>query len=762
MKESETTNENDIIEKSNKIVENESDEKQLDNKNNEINIKTDEKEEKEKQKKIKNQTNICQLCTKNYKHNSNIKCILFNSCNHEICYICLYKLLIRSYIKPISQIFKTDNKVNINCICELGSTELSIQEIISILKSLNNTTNSQKIEKDENFSPEEKECEKHKIPIIKFCLECFEPLCSKCFDEHNKIKNNSTNGEHKSTTYNEFFMKLYKKLGEIPNLKIIFDDKKNFEESFYEKYCDLVNIKFESLISEINYIKEKILDKIKKEYEKYKQSMEAIYLLYNYYNYELSSINKETDINQLLFLYNTNIAIPELKYQFSNAEIILNDTIKKLNETKLENMFEFKFKSINIEPYKCIQTIKNIHNTNITSVSNLDNNRFVTGDFEGNLEIWKYSINRYILCQELKNIYQGTINNICKIRLNKFAICSQTSSTIKIFQEDIDKEKYILVQEIQLNDIILNSENISDNINIKFFNRINTLNDGNSLIATTLDNYILIFQDKIGGIPKQNYMKANYELVEFFEAYHNKCINCILHTETEKIITASEDATIKVWNKDRNYSTLIGHNDSVNALIEIGKKYIASGSSDATIILWELIDKDDKYILKQKIIGHEFSVIGLAYLDNDRLISASIDDTIKIWQRNQSEIFINKLTIKDEKIGIEGLVNINNETLLTYSGDKSIQIWSISKNEKMIDKKPDKIILDNEKNENNQIIKENRAESIDDMVKNSINEMTKENAQNEQNKNQEIIQENDKENKIEIFEINTSSNQNEI
>ena len=78
------------------------------------------------------------------------------------------------------------------------------------------------------------------------------------------------------------------------------------------------------------------MDEIKKEYEKYKSSMEAIYLLYKYYNYELSSINNETDINQLLFLYNTNISIPELKYQFSKAEIILNDAIKKLNETKFQ------------------------------------------------------------------------------------------------------------------------------------------------------------------------------------------------------------------------------------------------------------------------------------------------------------------------------------------------------------------------------------------------------------------------------------------
>ena len=759
MKESET-NENDIIVKSVEICENKTNEQQIDNKNNENDIIIDEKKNKENQKNIKKITNICQLCAKKYKNNCHIKCVLFDNCNHEICFICLYKLLIRSYIKQISQIHKTNNKLNINCICGLGSTEISIEEINSILKSLNNSINHQKFDKPETFSPEEKICENHNLPIIKFCLDCFDHLCSKCFDEHNKHKNNLNKGEHKFVSYNDFFIKLCKNLEEIPNLKIIFEDKKNFEESFYEKYCDLINIKFENLISEINYIKEKILDKIKKEYDKYKSSMEAIYLLYKYYNYELSTINNNTDINQLLFLYNTNIAIPELKYQFSKAEIILNDTIKKLNETKLENMFEFKFNSINIQPYKCIQTIKNIHNTNIISISNLYNNKFATGDFEGNIKIWKYSTNRYILSQELNNIYQGSINNICRIRLNKFAVCSQTSSIIKVFQEDIDTDKYILIQEIQLNDSMMNSENINinDNKNRKLFNRINTLNDGNSLIATTLDNYILIFQDKIGGIPKQNYLKINYELVEFFEAYHNSTINLILHTKIENIITASEDATIKVWNKDRNYTTLIGHNDSVNTLIELGKKYLASGSSDATIIIWELTDNYDKYILKEKLTGHEFSVIGLAYLDNDRLISASIDDTIKIWQRNQSEIFINRITIKDEKIGIEGLVNINNETLITYSGDKSIQIWSLTKNEK-INNKLEEIILDKEKNENEQIEKNKRTESIDYMVKNCINEIEKE---NDQNKNEKVIEEDHKENKIEVFEINTSSNQNNI
>ena len=155
-------------------------------------------------------------------------------------------------------------------------------------------------------------------------------------------------------------------------------------------------------------------------------------------------------------------------------------------------------------------------------------------------------------------------------------------------------------------------------------------------------------------------------------------------------------------------------------------------------------------ILKQKLISHEFSIIGLAYLNNDRLISASIDDTIKIWQRNKYEMFINKITIQEKKIGIEGLVNIDNETLITYSGNKSIQIWKTTNKQEIIK------IKDKEKSENNSInvkknVKIKRKETVDDMVKNSIKEMTEEKDNNEH-----------KENKNEIIEINKNINENKI
>ena len=500
------------------------------------------KEIKEKQNSIKKQTNICQLCSKKYSKDLNIKCIIFNDCNHEICYICLYKILLRSYIKSISQIYSSNNKLKLNCICGLGSKEISIQEIISILKSLNKNIKEIKLEKLDNFTPCEKKCEMHDIPITQFCLECYEPICEECIDDHTKKRKTSIHCNHKTTSYNDFYMKLYNDLEQIPNLNIILNGKRNFEENFLEKYSDLINIKFENLINEILYIKEKILKNIKQEYEKYNLSIEAINLIYKYYYYELISVNNETDINQLMFLYNTNISLPELNYKFSKADNIINEALKKLNESNLENLFEFKFNSIKAKPYKCIQIIPKTHSTNITNICNLYNNKFASGDFDGNIKIWKNISKRYILFQEINKVYQGVINQICKIKFNKFAICSQSSPYIKIFQENINTEKYNLIQEIKLNESTSSTENSE---NQKVFHKISTLNDNITIMAATNDNYIYIFQDKIGGIPKQNYMKTNYELVVYFEAFHSKGINSIFHTKGENIITASEDCTIK-------------------------------------------------------------------------------------------------------------------------------------------------------------------------------------------------------------------------
>ena len=697
--------------------------------------KIDKKKEEEKEEK----KYICKICSNKENKTGKIKCIYFEKCNHEICYICLYKLLIHSYIKQISQIHKTNNIIKVKCICEIGHKELSIKEIKDILTDLNNiisypNLNNNEESMNENYEPKEIKCELHKDTFIsEFCLECYEPICPKCIDNKNKRRKISIHCNHKTVSYKDFYTKLYSNLLKIPNLKIILDNHKNSLKHSYDEYCELINNKFESIINEIIDIKDKIIKNLKNEYDKYKPSIEAINLLYQYFNYELVLINKETDINQLMFLYNTKISLPEIKFQFSKAEIELDKIIKELNENNLENLLEYKFNSINAEEYKCIQTISDAHSSNIGCLCILNNKKIASGDYNGNIKIWKSSLNGYRLSQEIKNLYNGAINSMCSIYINKFAVCSPVSNEINIFHENINNEKYINIQKISLDK--------TD----KFFNKINTLNDNISLIVTTKDYYVNIYQDKIGGIPKQNYMKTKYELVESFESIHTKEINIVLHTKNENIITASEDSTIKVWNKDRSYYTLLEHSDSVNVLIEIDNKHLCSGGSDKNIIIWYFNEKENKYTLKQICNGHEFSVIGLVYLNNDKLISASNDETLKIWQRNKYDLYINKITIKGNKLGFAGLTNINNDILVTYSWDKSIKIWISSSNKNYISNNSNnninnnisinKEIMKKESNDNlsvQKIEKESekdinnkiRKESVEYLVENSINQLT--------------------------------------
>ena len=696
-----------------------------------------------KENEIKEQINICQICSHKYKENEKIQCIHFDFCKHKICSICLYKLLIRSYIKQIAQIYNSNNKIIVKCICELGQKELSIKELLDILTSLNNTISYPNLKNNvtnikENFEPNEITCELHKdTKISKYCLVCYEPICPKCFGNKSKNRKESIHYNHKSVSFKDFFKKLYSELLGIPNLTIILENHRKSNENLYNKYCELINNKFESIINEINYIKDKIILNVKKEYEKCKPSIEAINLLYQYFNYELILINKDTDINQLMFLYNTNISLPELKFQFSKAEIELNKIVKELNHNNLENLFEYKLRPIKIEEFKCVQTITEAHNTNIGSLCILNNKKIASGDYSGNIKIWKNSLNGYRLSQEITKIYNGVINSICNIYINKFAVCSPVSNEINIYHENINNEKYINVQKILLNE--------AD----KYFNKINTLNDFNSLIVTTKDFYVYIFQDKIGGIPKQNYMNTKYELVESFESLHTKEINSVLHSSNENIITASEDSTLKVWNKERNYYTLLGHTDSVNILIQIDNKHLCSGGSDKNIIIWELKENENesRYSFKQICQGHEFSVIGLVYFNDDRLISASNDETIKIWQRNKYDLYINKITIKGHKSEIAGLTSINNDILITYSWDKSIKIWATSNknyynlniniNEENKKKEENNILdLKKTKNENyNNFNKKDRKESVDYIVENKIKElMNEENKKDNENK----------------------------
>ena len=97
----------------------------------------------------------------------------------------------------------------------------------------------------------------------------------------------------------------------------------------------------------------------------------------------------------------------------------------------------------------------------------------------------------------------------------------------------------------------------------------------------------------------------------------------------EIIASASEDKTVKLWNKNGEFlRTLTGHNLRVLAVTFSPKgEIIASASADGNILLWHKSGK-----LLKTLKAHSGGVLAVTLSSDGALIaSASADKTVKLW-----------------------------------------------------------------------------------------------------------------------------------
>lgn len=106
----------------------------------------------------------------------------------------------------------------------------------------------------------------------------------------------------------------------------------------------------------------------------------------------------------------------------------------------------------------------------------------------------------------------------------------------------------------------------------------------------------------------------------------------IFHPVFSVMVTASEDATIKVWDYEAGdfERTLKGHTDSVQDIsFDQTGKLLASCSADMSIKLWDF----QGFECIRTMHGHDHNVSSVAIMPNgDHIVSASRDKTIKMWE----------------------------------------------------------------------------------------------------------------------------------
>ena len=153
-----------------------------------------------------------------------------------------------------------------------------------------------------------------------------------------------------------------------------------------------------------------------------------------------------------------------------------------------------------------------------------------------------------------------------------------------------------------------------------------------------------------------------------FKGHHDWVYTLVIFNR--KIISGSEDKTIKIWDSKTGECemTLSGHTNGVRALAILDNQYIVSGSIDKTIKIWN----SETGECKETIDGHTQPIRCLTTF-NGRIVSGSEDSTIKLWNRDQ-ETFECKKTSTAHQGYIMTLAVFNNN-IVSGSSDKTIILW---------------------------------------------------------------------------------------
>lgn len=153
----------------------------------------------------------------------------------------------------------------------------------------------------------------------------------------------------------------------------------------------------------------------------------------------------------------------------------------------------------------------------------------------------------------------------------------------------------------------------------------------------------------------------------------------LFHPVYSVMLTASEDATIKVWDYETgDYErTLKGHTDAVQDLaFDHPGKQLASCSADMTVKIWDF----QTYECLKTLHGHDHNISSVDFLPSgDHLVSASRDKTIKMWEVATgyctSTFSGHREWVRRVKVSPDGTM------IASCSNDQTIRVWAIASKE---------------------------------------------------------------------------------
>ena len=187
----------------------------------------------------------------------------------------------------------------------------------------------------------------------------------------------------------------------------------------------------------------------------------------------------------------------------------------------------------------------------------------------------------------------------------------------------------------------------------------------NLLLAGTSENNISLWElDKLVESSTFNFCR------------HSLWVNSIVKCDEQYFASASNDASIIVWDFDRREpcAMLSGHTNSILCMIKLNDGNLCSGAADCVIKIWDW--KKNSCIME--LIGHGNWVKCLHQIDDNTILSGSDDKTIKVWKKYHCVA-----TLEVHSHSVRTLCKINDNFFASGSFDQTINIWN-SQNFKLV------------------------------------------------------------------------------
>ena len=353
-------------------------------------------------------------------------------------------------------------------------------------------------------------------------------------------------------------------------------------------------------------------------------------------------------------------------YETLDPEGYIFDYIRELiNRVDLHR--EELLKEINDKSDQIIKQLKDkeqICMANVSKLQKMNLDEFKTD----NLPLWEHSLrkpdinedNLYDLLEKMNDKIGEIQNEIQKFKSDL------------LINEAIDFEEYeksslfgtLSFYSSKYYDLLKNSGKLitSYNAHSQVIGSIEVIESNRRIISSSEDSTIKIWDFDTG------------ECLKTLEDHQNE-VTCILIIPNDKFISGSYDNTIKIWDLN-SYECLntLTNESVVGSLCLLPNNQIACGCGDGSISIWDL-----NFLTKLKSFVAHDDFIPYLLVDETVLLSCSGDKKIKIWNSSQSFELVKELEGHSE--AILDLELTSDGKLLSWSWDKTVKLWQIDTGE---------------------------------------------------------------------------------